>query len=74
MLNPSKDHFIALKRIWNYLLATPKIGVIYNCQGNDLFLKGYCDADWGNDLDQRRSTSSYIFSLSPNIGQNNPIS
>jgi hypothetical protein len=45
MSNPSKDHFIALKRIWNYLLATPKIGVIYNCQGNDLFLKGYCDAD-----------------------------
>jgi hypothetical protein len=74
MSNPSKDHFIALKRIWNYLLATPKIGVIYNCQGNDLFLKGYCDADWGNDLDQRRSTSGYIFSLSPNIGQNNPIS
>lgn len=74
MSNPSKDHFIALKRIWNYLLATPKIGVIYNCLGNDLFLKGYSDADWGNDLDQRKSTSGYIFSLSPNIGQNNPIS
>ena len=74
MSNPSKDHFSALNRIWKYLLATPNIGVIYNCQGNDLFLKGYSDADWGNDLDQRRSTSGYIFSLSPNIGLNNPIS
>ena len=74
MSNPSKDHFIALNRIWKYLLATPNIGVIYNCLGNDLFLKGYSDADWGNDLDQRRSTSGYIFSLSPNIGLNNPIS
>lgn len=24
-------------------------------------LKGYCDADWGSDMDARRSTSGYVF-------------
>ena len=74
MSNPNKDHFIALNRIWKYLLAYPNIGLVYNCLGNDLYIKGYSDSDWGNDLDLRKSTSGYIFSLSPSIGLNNPIS
>ena len=74
MSNPSKEHFLALNRIWKYLLAYPNIGLVYNCLGNDLYIKGYSDSDWGNDLDLRKSTSGYIFSLSPNIGLNNPIS
>ncbi|GJQ86528.1 hypothetical protein Trydic_g10428 [Trypoxylus dichotomus] len=31
-------------------------------------LHGYCDADWGNDLDNRRSVSGYVF-----ISQGGPI-
>jgi hypothetical protein len=74
MSNPNNEHFNALNRIWKYLLRYPELGLIYNCNGNDLFIKGYSDSDWGNDLDQRRSTSGYIFSLSGDIGINNPIS
>ena len=33
-------------------------------QALDLRLVGYNDADWGSDLDQRKSTSGYIFLLS----------
>ena len=32
-------------------------------QGQDLQLKGYTDADWGGDLDERKSTSYYVFLL-----------
>lgn len=40
---------------------------------DNLYIKGYSDSDWGNDLDDRKSTSGYIFSLSGDIGINNPI-
>ncbi|GMP98267.1 hypothetical protein CsSME_00046221 [Camellia sinensis var. sinensis] len=33
-------------------------------QSSDLHLVGYCDADWGGDLDERKSTSGYAFMLS----------
>ena len=74
MNNPSIEHFTALKRVWKYLLGSSKLGLIYNCYGDNLYIKGYCDSDWGNDLDHRKSTSGYIFSISPNLGINNPIS
>ena len=32
-------------------------------QGQDLQLKGYTDVDWGDDLDERKSTLSYVFLL-----------
>ena len=32
-------------------------------QDQDLQLKGYTDADWGGDLNERKSTSSYVFLL-----------
>ena len=32
-------------------------------QGNDTTLKGYTDADWGGDVDERKSTSGYAFLL-----------
>jgi hypothetical protein len=74
MSNPNKDYFNALNKIWKYLLYINTKGLHYDCNGEDLILKGYCDADWGNDLNERKSTSVYLFSLSPNIGINNPIS
>jgi hypothetical protein len=51
MSNPNNEYFNALNRIWKYLLRYPELGLIYNCNGNDLFIKGYSDSDWGNDLD-----------------------
>ena len=32
-------------------------------QGHNLQLRGYTNVDWGGDLDERKSTSSYVFLL-----------
>ena len=32
-------------------------------QGKDLLLRGYTDADWAGDVDERKSTSGFIFLL-----------
>jgi hypothetical protein len=29
--------------------------------GKDVSLRGYCDADWGGDANERRSTTGYVF-------------
>ena len=36
-------------------------------QGNYLRLKGYTDADWGGDLDERKSTSRFTFLLNNDV-------
>lgn len=34
-----------------------------NKKGNDFSLKGYTDTDWAGNADDRRSTSTYYFSV-----------
>ena len=66
MSNPGKEHWIALKRVFRYLRGTSDYGLCY--QGipgleRMLDIRCFVDADWAGDLDQRRSTSGYVFSL-----------
>ena len=50
-----------MKRILRYLKGTLEYVLCY--KGKDLHLIGYIDADWGGDLDKRKSTSWYAFLL-----------
>ena len=59
--NPGRNHWKAVKRILRYLKGTANYSICY--QGRDLRLVGYTDADWGGDLDERKSTSGYAFLL-----------
>ena len=59
--NPGQAHWKAVKRILRYLKGTADYSLCY--QGNDLQLRGYTDADWGGDLDERKSTSGFVFLL-----------
>ena len=43
-----------MKRILSYLKGIIDYSLCY--KGNDLRLKDYTDADWGGDLDERKST------------------
>lgn len=52
-------HWAAIKRILRYLKGTLDMKLCLG--GKDISLKGYCDADWGGDLETRRSTTGYVF-------------
>ena len=66
MSNPGKEQWTAVKRVFRYLRGTSDYGLCY--QGRPglermLDIRGFVDADWAGDLDQRISTSGYVFSL-----------
>ena len=60
--NPGPKHWEAVKHLLRYLRGTSKMKLCYNADANSK-LVGYSDADWASDLDDRRSTSGYIFLL-----------
>ncbi|XP_070029523.1 secreted RxLR effector protein 161-like [Nicotiana sylvestris] len=59
--NAGRDHWKAVKRIFRYLKGTANYSLCYS--GNDLYLRGYIDADWAGDWNDRKSTSGYAFLL-----------
>ncbi|XP_075079660.1 secreted RxLR effector protein 161-like [Nicotiana tabacum] len=61
--NPGLAHWQAVKRIMRYLKGTADYAFCYQ-GGKDLRLVEYSDADHGRDLDERNSTSRYVFLLS----------
>ena len=66
MSKPGKEHWTAVKRVFRYLRGTSDYGLCYQGRpGLDrvLDIRGFVDADWAGDLDQRRSTSGYVFNL-----------
>eukprot|EP00253_Pinus_taeda_P029318 PITA_29318 len=66
MSKPGKEHWTAVKWVFKYLCGTSDYGLCYQGRpGLDRVLDicGIVDADWARDLDQRRSTSGYVFNL-----------
>jgi hypothetical protein len=67
--NPGPAHWKALKRVLRYLKGTLDYQLTYRGTSKspriDTFptLTGYCDADWGSDIDDRRSVTGYAFIL-----------
>ncbi|XP_060190804.1 secreted RxLR effector protein 161-like [Lycium barbarum] len=61
--DPGLAHWQAVKRIMRYLKGTANYTLCYHGD-KDLRLVGYSDADHGGDLDERKSTSGYVFLLS----------
>jgi hypothetical protein len=56
---PGKEHWKAAKRILAYLSRTVNVGIKFGGGSDDLI--GYCDSDYGGDLETRRSTSGSVF-------------
>ena len=57
------EHWKSIKHIMRYLNGTRNYGLLYDKEKVTDFI-GYSDADWDGDLDNRRSTSGYVFKLS----------
>ncbi|XP_059310206.1 uncharacterized mitochondrial protein AtMg00810-like [Lycium ferocissimum] len=62
MSNPLKHHFGAAKRILHYVVGTLEYGIWYSHVSNFILL-GFTESDWVGSVDDRKSTSSNIFSL-----------
>lgn len=60
---PSEKHWHAVKRIFAFLVGTKDVGIMYRSDGSEPQLIGYSDADYASDLETRRSTTGYLFSL-----------
>ena len=54
------SHWTAVKRIIRYIKGTQTFKLRLGLSGG-LSLSGACDADWGGDIDDRRSTGGYLF-------------
>jgi transposase InsO family protein len=65
---PTTTHVTAVKRVLRYIKSTKSYSLTFT--PSDGTLLGYSDSDWGGDLDERRSTTGYIFT----IGKSAPIS
>ena len=62
MHNPGKEHWQVVK--WIQIKKTLDVGLIF--KKDDMVGKhvvGYCDSDYASDLDKRRSTTGYVFTL-----------
>ena len=57
---PTTTHFKAAKRILRYLKGTLDFGLFYS-SSKEFKLEGYCDSDWAGDLDDRKSTTGFVF-------------
>lgn len=62
MERPTEMHLQAVKRILRYLRGTTEFGIIYR-KGDEGKLRAYADSDYAGDVDDRKSTSGFVFML-----------
>ncbi|GAU26945.1 hypothetical protein TSUD_06170, partial [Trifolium subterraneum] len=66
MERPTKIHVAAVKRILRYLKGTLSHGIWYERgKGDDLM--GWSDYDYAEDIDDRRSTSGFVFMIGSKV-------
>ncbi|XP_059078210.1 secreted RxLR effector protein 161-like [Cryptomeria japonica] len=67
MANPGRLHWDAMKRVFRYLKGTSQYALCYhgNLVGSQrtVSIQGYVDSGWAGDIDNKRSTSRYVFTL-----------
>jgi hypothetical protein len=64
--NPKESHLTAVKHIIRYVNDTLLYGIWYSIETN-LVVKGYSDADWAGNVDDRKSTSGGCFYVGNNL-------
>ncbi|GAU37106.1 hypothetical protein TSUD_278930 [Trifolium subterraneum] len=64
MDRPTDIHVAAVKRIMRYLKGTLTDGIMYKHTSNkNIELVGWSDSDYAGDVNDRKSTSGYVFML-----------
>lgn len=71
MSKPDNSHFKALDLIWKYLNNNQDLGLYYNCDFSENSLnniiRGYSDASWASNIEDRKSVNGYCFYLFNNL-------
>ena len=58
--DPSETHWKALKRVLAYLKGTLNLGIAFQKEAPENVLVAFTDADFGGDLNDRKSTSGHV--------------
>jgi len=66
MADPTELHMQIVKRVLRYVKGTLEFGILYKRRG-DAKLLAYTDSDYAGDVEDRKSTSGYVFSLSGGV-------
>ena len=61
--NPGRQYWDAVKLIFIYSRSTINYGIVFGRKHDELSVIGYVDADYADDLNDRRSTAGYLFIL-----------
>jgi transposase InsO family protein len=68
--DPGPEHFKALKRLLRYLAGTRSFGILYRrnsaAGASSMQLDAFSDSDWAGDVDNRRSTTGFLFRINGN--------
>ncbi|GAA0145518.1 transmembrane signal receptor [Lithospermum erythrorhizon] len=64
MSNPTELHLQVAKKILRYLKGTTQYGILYQKGSNGRELEAYTDSDYAGDINDRKSTSGYVFKFS----------
>ena len=59
----NESHWKAAKHLLRYIRGTSDLCLTFTAESGDRIALGYADADWGGDLDTRRSTTGYVFKV-----------
>ncbi|KAJ9533036.1 hypothetical protein QJQ45_018125 [Haematococcus lacustris] len=57
---PTEQHWQAARAVLSFVKGTAGHGLLL---GESTALQGYCDADYAGDIDTRRSTTGYVFTM-----------
>ena len=63
MANPGKEHWNGVKWLLRYVRWSLSAGLKFRYSKEGVGIIGYVDSDYARDLDKRRSTIGYIFTL-----------
>lgn len=66
MQDPKKKHVQATHKLLEYIHGTPGKGILFKAS-EDTIIRGYADADWTRDVNNRKSTSGYYCFMGNNL-------
>ena len=68
MKQPSKEHWMGVKRVLRYLKGTVNNGIIYS-SNKEKGLIGYCDSDWAGEIGNQPQVMYFNLVIAQLVGQ-----